>query len=98
MKRSENLGMQTFDMSLFKLYTDGLISMEEALRNADSANNLRLKISFANGSVEKDDFELSLDNDKDEDSDSQNNNFKTNLNDPYADIDSGNMKQNDSNP
>ena len=46
MEKSENLGMQTFDTALFRLYRDGKISLDEALRNADSANNLRLKIKF----------------------------------------------------
>jgi twitching motility protein PilU len=47
MERSENIGMQTFDRALFTLYRDGRISMEEALRNADSENNLRLAINMA---------------------------------------------------
>jgi twitching motility protein PilU len=46
MEKSENLGMQTFDGALFKLYCAGKISNDEALRNADSANNVRLKIKF----------------------------------------------------
>ncbi len=46
--------MQTFDQALFKLYKDGLISLEEALRNADSQNNLRLKISLSEGKTEVD--------------------------------------------
>jgi twitching motility protein PilU len=46
MEKSENLGMQTFDGALFRLYKDGQITLEEALRNADSANNLRLRISL----------------------------------------------------
>ena len=46
MEKSENLGMQTFDGALFKLYRDNKITLDEALRNADSANNLRLKIKF----------------------------------------------------
>lgn len=46
MSKSENIGMQTFDSALFKLYQAGKISLEEALRNADSANNLRLKINL----------------------------------------------------
>lgn len=46
MEKSENLGMQTFDTALFKLYRDGRISLDDALRNADSANNLRLKIKL----------------------------------------------------
>lgn len=47
MSKSENLGMQTFDAALFKLYQAGRISLEEALKNADSANNLRLRIKLA---------------------------------------------------
>jgi len=47
MEKSENLGMQTFDTALFKLYRAGKITLEEAIRNADSANNLRLKIKLA---------------------------------------------------
>ncbi|GAB5451033.1 MAG: PilT/PilU family type 4a pilus ATPase [Halioglobus sp.] len=47
MEKSENVGMKTFDSALFELYQEGLISEEEAVRNADSANNLRLKIKFA---------------------------------------------------
>lgn len=46
MERSENLGMQTFDGALYKLYKSGTISYEEALRNADSQNNLRLRIDL----------------------------------------------------
>jgi len=47
MEKSENLGMQTFDGALFKLYQEGRISLEEALKNADSENNLRLRIKLA---------------------------------------------------
>ena len=54
MEKSSNLGMQTFDQALFKLYKDGQISLEEALRNADSQNNLRLKISLSEGKTEVD--------------------------------------------
>jgi len=46
MGRSRELGMRTFDWALFELYNDGLISFEEALRNADSANELRLNIKL----------------------------------------------------
>ena len=46
MKRSRELGMQTFDQSLFDLYEAGLISYEDALRNADSLNDLRLEIKL----------------------------------------------------
>jgi twitching motility protein PilU len=46
MAKSKELGMQTFDMALFDLHEAGMISTEEALRNADSANELRLKIKL----------------------------------------------------
>ena len=46
MAKSTRLGMQTFDQSLFSLYEDGNISYEEAMRNADSKNELRLKVKL----------------------------------------------------
>jgi twitching motility protein PilU len=46
MKRSRELGMQTFDQSLFDLYENNLVSYEDALRNADSVNDLRLHIKL----------------------------------------------------
>jgi twitching motility protein PilU len=46
MKRSRELGMQTFDQALFDLYEAGSISYEDALRNADSVNDLRLQIKL----------------------------------------------------
>ncbi|MBU1237093.1 MAG: PilT/PilU family type 4a pilus ATPase [Gammaproteobacteria bacterium] len=46
MKKSRELGMQTFDQSLFDLYENGEISYEDALRNADSVNDLRLQIKL----------------------------------------------------
>jgi twitching motility protein PilU len=46
MKKSRELGMQTFDQSLFDLYEDDEISYEDALRNADSVNDLRLQIKL----------------------------------------------------
>lgn len=49
MEKSERLGMQTFDSALFKLYKEGRISLDEAIKNADSANNLRLKIKLDSG-------------------------------------------------
>lgn len=51
MEKSENQGMRTFDSALYHLYREGRITMEEALRNADSKNNLRLKISLAESDV-----------------------------------------------
>lgn len=44
MEKSEHLGMQTFDSAIFKLYEASRITLEEAMRNADSQNNLRVKI------------------------------------------------------
>ena len=46
MKRSRELGMQTFDQSLFDLYDSSLVTYEDALRNADSVNDLRLQIKL----------------------------------------------------
>ena len=46
MEKSTEQGMQTFDQSLYKLYEEGRISLEEALKNADSKNNLRLRITL----------------------------------------------------
>ncbi len=46
MAKSTRLGMQTFDQALFALYEEGAISYEEALRNADSSNELRLRIKL----------------------------------------------------
>jgi twitching motility protein PilU len=46
MARSNRLGMKTFDQALFELYETGYISYEDALRNADSKNELRLRIKL----------------------------------------------------
>ena len=46
MAKSRELGMRTFDWALFDLYSDGHIGYEEAIRNADSANELRLNIKL----------------------------------------------------
>jgi twitching motility protein PilU len=46
MARSRDMGMQTFDQSLFDLHSVGIVSAEDALRNADSFNDLRLKIKL----------------------------------------------------
>ena len=46
MAKSKGVGMQTFDLALFDLYESGRISLEEALKNADSLNELRLKIKL----------------------------------------------------
>jgi twitching motility protein PilU len=49
MRESTNLGMMTFDQSLVQLYHAGEISYEDALRHADSANEVRLRIKLAQG-------------------------------------------------
>jgi twitching motility protein PilU len=46
MAKSAELGMQTFDQALFDLHESGAVSYEDALRNADSVNDLRLKIKL----------------------------------------------------
>ncbi len=60
MEKSTNIGMQTFDQALYDHYKSGVISLDEALKNADSANNLRLRVklseegdSFAKGDKAK---------------------------------------------
>ena len=47
MDQGSERGMQTFDQALHKLYNEGKITLEEALSNADSRNNLSLKIRLA---------------------------------------------------
>lgn len=69
MAKSENLGMQTFDAALFKLQQAGRISMDEALRNADSENNLRLRIKLGGENKTSNDaagMVLELENDKED--------------------------------
>jgi twitching motility protein PilU len=58
MKRSRELGMQTFDQSLFDLYESGAISYEDALRNADSVNDLRLQIKLQSQRARSNDLSL----------------------------------------
>ncbi len=53
MEKSGEQGMQTFDMALFKLYKEGKITLEEALKNADSKNNLQLRIKLEDKGKEK---------------------------------------------
>ncbi len=52
MAKSTSLGMQTFDQALFKLYEDDKISYDEAIANADSPNELRLRIKLESKSSE----------------------------------------------
>lgn len=58
MEKSEQQGMKTFDSALFDLYREGKISYEEALKNADSKNNLRLKIQLAEGKTGEEEDDL----------------------------------------
>lgn len=68
MQKSENIGMQTFDAALYHLYKAGRITLDEALRNADSQNNLRLRVGLEEKSAAKmaDDSSLSLQKDEEE--------------------------------
>ena len=60
MKKSKELGMQTFDMALFELYEAGKISYEDALRNADSVNELRLKIKLEGNEARTQDLDSGI--------------------------------------
>jgi len=54
MKRSNRIGMNTFDQALFTLFETGMISYEEALKNADSKNEVRLRIKLESKRAEED--------------------------------------------
>jgi len=56
MKRSREIGMQSFDQSLFDLHESGLVTYENALRYADSVNNLRLDIKLNSKAARKPDL------------------------------------------
>ena len=56
MKKSRNLGMQTFDQSLFDAFESNIITYEDALRNADSVNDLRLQIKLSSRRAKTQDF------------------------------------------
>ena len=71
MAKSRELGMQTFDQAIFALYQEGRIGYDEALRNADSANELRLQIKLAGGGG-PDGSELSLESTDEEEDDQDN--------------------------
>ena len=60
MKKSREIGMQTFDTALFELYEAGKISYEDALRNADSMNELRLQIKLNSAEAKDKDFASSI--------------------------------------
>jgi twitching motility protein PilU len=59
--KSNELGMQTFDQALFNLFESGQISYEDALRNADSLNDLRLRIKLESKGSKKQDLMSGLD-------------------------------------
>ncbi len=60
MKKSSEMGMQTFDMALFDHYESGKISYENAMRNADSMNELRLKIKLEGAEAKDSDLDSSI--------------------------------------
>jgi twitching motility protein PilU len=72
MSKSNELGMKTFDQALFDLFEDDRVTLEDALRNADSMNELRLRIKLegkaAKNAEEESLDHLSLDKDDEEDS------------------------------
>jgi twitching motility protein PilU len=61
MAKSNELGMQTFDQALFDLFESGRITYEDALRNADSLNDLRLRIKLESKGSKKEDIMSGLD-------------------------------------
>jgi twitching motility protein PilU len=60
MKKSGEQGMKTFDQALYELYRDGVITQEEALRNADSPNEVRLMIKLKDQEMGEDELGSSL--------------------------------------
>ena len=61
MAKSRELGMQTFDQALFDLYEGGMITYEDAMRNADSMNELRLQIKLHGKDAQQKDMTSGLD-------------------------------------
>ena len=60
MGRSTEIGMCTFDQALQSMYEDGRISLDEALRNADSRTDLSLRIRLTSGVSPDESGELSI--------------------------------------
>lgn len=60
MKKSTTLGMQTFDQHLYQLYEKGEISLQDALKNADSAHDLRLAVQLRSRRAQSSDPDLEL--------------------------------------
>ncbi len=71
MENSETYGMQTFDMALLGLFKEGKISEEEALKNADSPNNLRLKLRNTKSFSSTSSFELEVEADPEDEDDEE---------------------------
>jgi len=71
MENSETYGMQTFDMALLGLFKEGKISEEEALKNADSPNNLRLKLRNTKSFSSTSSFELEVEADPEDEEDEE---------------------------
>lgn len=71
MKKSQDQGMQTFDQALFDLLNEHAITIEEAMRNADSVNDLRLRIKLEGGSSSAVDDMIANSMSLEEDSDDQ---------------------------
>ena len=69
MSKSNEHGMKTFDQGLFELYEEGYVSYEDALRNADSVNDLRLRIKLQGKDAKNTDLLAEVDDIKMEDSD-----------------------------
>ncbi|HHH38333.1 MAG TPA: PilT/PilU family type 4a pilus ATPase [Sedimenticola sp.] len=64
MEQGNERGMQTFDQALYKLYKEGTITLEEALRNADSRNNLSLRIRLDETGSVKENHSLEIHNEE----------------------------------
>jgi twitching motility protein PilU len=64
MEQGNERGMQTFDQALYKLYKEGMITLEEALRNADSRNNLSLRIRLDESGGVKENHSLEIHNEE----------------------------------
>jgi twitching motility protein PilU len=74
--KSNEAGMQTFDQALFTLYQQGQISYEDALRNADSVNDLRLRVKLDGSGTEKSTIMEGLDELQMQEDDGEKGNYK----------------------
>ena len=60
MENGSEHGMQTFDQCLFEMYRQGQVNLQEALKNADSRNNLRLRVRLAEHQVDSEGLDLAV--------------------------------------